>query len=175
MEHVKVAKTELKERTATNVHTAFVGEAKAYQRLLMFAKKAEEEDLPQIAHLFRAVATAEGVHSRRHFAMLESVADTQTNLERAFQSEMAANGVHYPEMLHEAEEDGEEHAELVFSQARDVEAEHVQLYRKALNHLIAQRSIEYYICTVCGHVSESKPPEACPICGAPSSKFEKVL
>jgi rubrerythrin len=83
----------MKERTAGNVHTAFVEEAKAHQRLLMFAKKAEEEELPQIAHLFRAVAAAEGVHSRRHFAMLESVADTQSNLERAFQSENAVNGI----------------------------------------------------------------------------------
>jgi rubrerythrin len=165
---------ELKERTANNVHTAFVGEAKAYQRLLMFAKKADEEDLPQIAHLFRAVSAAEGVHSRRHFAMLESVADTQTSLERAFQSEIAVNGVHYPEMLRDAEEDGEEAAALVFSQAGDVEAEHAQLYKRALNDLIAQRSTEYYVCTVCGHVSEGKPPENCPICGAPSSKFEKV-
>ena len=103
----------MKERTAANVHDAFVGEAKAYQRLLMFAKKAEEEDLPQIAHLFRAVAAAEGVHSRRHFAMLESVADTQTNLEQAFQSEKIVNRVHYPEMLREAEEDGEEAAGAV--------------------------------------------------------------
>lgn len=165
----------MKEKTAANVHTAFVGEAKAYQRLLMFAKKAEEEDLSQIAHLFRAVSAAEGVHSRRHFAMLESVADTQTNLDRAFQSEMAVNGVHYPEMLRDAEEDGEEAAALVFSQAGDVEAEHAELYKRALNHLIAQRSTEYYVCTVCGHISESKPPEICPICGAPSSKFEKVL
>jgi rubrerythrin len=49
----------MKDRTAKNVHEAFIGEAKAYQRLLMFAKKAEEEELPQIAHLFRAVAAAE--------------------------------------------------------------------------------------------------------------------
>jgi rubrerythrin len=165
----------LKQRTSTNVHTAFVEEAKAYQRLLMFAGKAGEEDLPQIGHLFRAVAAAEGVHSRRHFAMLESVSDTQSNLERAFQSEKIVNGVHYPEMLREAEEDGEEAAALAFSQARDVEEEHAELYKKALNDLIAQRSTEYYVCSVCGHVADGKPPETCPICGAPKSKFEKVL
>ena len=73
----------MKERTANNIHDAFVGEAKAYQRLFMFARKAEQESFAQIAHLFRAVATAEGVHSRRHFALSESVADTQTNLEKA--------------------------------------------------------------------------------------------
>src|SRR4030067_2788268 len=105
----------MKERTAGNVHTAFVEEAKAHQRLLMFAKKAEQEELPQIAHLFRAVAAAEGVHSRRHFALLESVSDTQTNLERAFQSENAVNGVHYLKMLQEAEQEGEEGAGRVFS------------------------------------------------------------
>jgi rubrerythrin len=164
----------MKERTAGNVHDAFVGEAKAYQRLLMFAKKAEEEDLPQIAHLFRAVAAAEGVHSRRHFALLETVSDTQTNLERAFQSENAVNGVHYLRMLQEAEQDGEETAALVFSQARDVEAEHANLYKRALNDVIAQHSTEYHVCTVCGHVSEREAPDKCPICGAPKSAFEKI-
>jgi rubrerythrin len=164
----------LKERTANNVHTAFVEEAKAYQRLLMFAKKAEQEELPQIAHLFRAVAAAESVHSRRHFALLESVADTQTNLERAFQTENTVNGIHYLKMLQEAEEDGEETATLVFSQARDVEGFHAKLYKKALDHLIAQRSTEYYVCTVCGYVAEREPPENCPVCDAPKERFQKT-
>src|SRR4030065_731667 len=144
----------MKERTTNNVHDAFVGEAKAFQRLLAFAKKAEDEDLPQIAHLFRAVAAAEGVHSRRHFAMLESVADTQSNLERAFQSENAANGIHYPKMLREAEEDGDEAASIVFSQIRDVEGFHASLYKKALDHLIAQRSTAYYECSVCAYLRQ---------------------
>src|SRR4030043_8548 len=164
----------MKERTANNVHDAFVGEAKAFQRLLAFAKKAEDEDLPQIAHLFRAVATAEGVHSRRHFALLESVSDTQTNLEKAFQSENAVNGVYYLKMVQEAEQDDEGGAVLVFSQARDVEAEHAKLYKKALDHLIAQRSTDYYVCTICGHIAEHEPPENCPVCGAPRSSFEKI-
>lgn len=164
----------MKQRTANNVHDAFVGEAKAYQRLLMFARKAEVEDFTQIAHLFRAVATAEGIHSRRHFALLETVADSQTNLERAFQSESTVNGVHYLRMLQEAEEDGEKAAALVFSQARDVEAEHAELYKKALSHMIAQRSTEYYVCTVCGHLADGRIPEECPICGALGSKFEQV-
>ena len=164
----------LGERTAKNVHTAFVGEAKAHQRLLMFAEKAEEEDLPQIAYLFRAVATAEGIHARRSFAMLESVGETQTNLEMAFQSEIAVSGVHYLRMSREAEEDGEEAATVVFSQARDVEAGHAKLYKRALNHLIAQRSTEYYICSICGHITEGRPPETCPICNAPKTSFIKA-
>jgi rubrerythrin len=84
------------------------------------------------------------------------------------------NGVHYLRMLQEAEEDGEKAAALVFSQARDVEAEHAELYKRALSHLIAERSTEYYVCTVCGHVADGRLPEKCPICGALSSKFEQV-
>jgi rubrerythrin len=164
----------LKERTANNVHTAFVEEAKAYQRLHMFAKKANEEELPQMAHLFRAVAAAEGVHSRRHFALLEAVSDTQSNLDRAFQTETAVTGIYYPKMLQEAEEDGEDVAALVFSQARDVESFHAKLYKKALDHLIAQRSTDYYVCTVCGYVADGRVPENCPVCGASSTSFEKI-
>jgi hypothetical protein len=33
----------LKERTGNNVHDTFIGEAKAYQRLLTFARKAADE------------------------------------------------------------------------------------------------------------------------------------
>jgi len=76
----------MNERTKNNINEAFVGEAKAYQRLLMYAKKAQEEELPQIARLFRVIAESEGIHERRHFALLKKVSDTQTNLKNSFQS-----------------------------------------------------------------------------------------
>ena len=165
----------MKERTANNVHTAYVAEAKACQRLLLFAKKAEEEELPQIAHLFRAVASAESIHARRHFTQFEgSVNDTQTNLEISFQKETSVARVEYGQMLREAEEDGEQEAALVFSQARDVEDGHAKLYKRALDHLLAQRTTEYYVCHVCGYVVDARLPNNCPICGAPSSRFKKV-
>ena len=49
----------MKQKTRDNVYTAFIGEAKAYFRLLAFAEKADEEDVPQVALLFRAIAEAE--------------------------------------------------------------------------------------------------------------------
>jgi len=164
----------MNERTAKNVHDAFVGEAKAYQRLLEYARKAEEEGFEQIAHLFRAVAESESVHSRRHFRLLEVVADTQANMEKAFQQENAVNGNYYPKMLTEAEEDGETAAALVFSQARDVEGVHGKLYRKALDHFMEEKMVDYYICSICGYVHETDTPDNCPVCNAPKEKFFKV-
>jgi rubrerythrin len=46
----------MKEKTKNNVYTSFVGEAKAYFRLLAYAEKADEEEVPQIALLFRAIS-----------------------------------------------------------------------------------------------------------------------
>ena len=37
------------EKTKENILKAFIGEAKAYFRLLAYADKAEEEELPQCA------------------------------------------------------------------------------------------------------------------------------
>jgi rubrerythrin len=45
----------MKAKTLENVNKAFIGEAKAYFRLLAYAEKAVEEDIPQMALLFRAI------------------------------------------------------------------------------------------------------------------------
>jgi rubrerythrin len=165
----------MEDRTANNVHRAFVEEAKAHERLLMFALGAEEEGFPQIAHLFRAVAASEGVHARRHFAQLEgSIGDTEENLERAFHLETGVASVEYRRMLREAHEDGEEAAALIFSQARDVEEFHAKLYKRALDHVIWERETSYFLCGVCGYVADRGIPESCPVCGAPSRLFERV-
>jgi len=167
----------LNEKTNKNVIAAFVGEARAAQRLKLYAERAEKEELPGIARLFRAVAAAEGVHARRHFMLLERVKDTQSNLEQAFESEMAVNDNVYPAMIRDAEEEGEKAAALVFSQARDVEEVHAKLYKNALNRLMADEADDdhhYCVCTVCGYIHELKPEEPCPVCNAPVDKFVEV-
>ena len=72
----------MRERTADNVHKAFVEEAKAHERLLIFASKAEEEGFPQISNLFRAVAASESIHARRHFALLKRVWEIPMKISR---------------------------------------------------------------------------------------------
>ena len=52
-------------KTLQNLKAGFVAESQAHQRNLAFALKAEQEDYPQMAKLFRAIAEAEGRRSRR--------------------------------------------------------------------------------------------------------------
>ena len=127
----------MKKRTAENIHTAFIGEAKAYFRLLAYAQKAEEEQVPQIALLFRAIAEAEKVHATRHLNLVKNIVvkDTDTNLEKSFQREKSISENEYPEFLKDAEEDGEAAAALAFSQARDAEGFHAKLYERAIYHV----------------------------------------
>ena len=161
-------------KTLRNLKDAFVGESQAHARNLAFAKRAEQDELPQIAHLFRAVAAAEAVHAYRYFDQLGLVRDTQENLNAAFERENMATVNIYPSLMREANEEGDEAVALVFSQARDVEKGHAKLYEKALQHMLAEGGTEYHVCQICGHVVDGSVPEECPICGAPGEQFNKV-
>jgi rubrerythrin len=166
----------VKENTKANVFKAFVGEAKAYFRLLAYAEKAEEEDLPQIAHLFRAIAEAERVHATRQLNLARDVVvkDTDTNLEASFQREKSISDNEYPAFLTEAEREGETAAALVFSHARDAESFHAKLYERAIMNLIKNSVAAYHVCQVCGYVTDKKVPAKCPVCGAPKEKFKTI-
>jgi len=166
----------MKEKTKKNVYTAFIGEAKAYFRLLAYAEQAEEEEAPQIALLFRAIAEAERVHAMRHMNLAKDliVKDTDTNLEKSFQREKSISENEYPDFIRDAEEEGEKAAVTVFSHARDAEGYHAKLYERAIYHTIKDKMATYHICQVCGYVTDKKLPDKCPICGAPPEKFKTM-
>jgi len=161
-------------KTLRNVKDAFVAEAQAHARNLAFAKRAEQDELPLIAHLFRAVAAAEAVHAYRYFDHLGMVRDTQENLTAAFERENMATVNVYPSLMKEAIQEGDEAAALVFSQARDVEKGHAKLYEKALQHMLADKGTEYHVCQVCGNIVDGSVPDECSICGAPREQFKKA-
>jgi len=161
-------------KTLNNLKAGFVAESQAHLRNLAFAMKAEQEGYSQVTILFRAIAEAEAVHAFNHFRLLGAVSGTQDNLESAFEREnLAANT--YPQFVREASEEGNTSVATTFSYSRDVEKGHAKLYKKALAHMMAEEEIEYYVCQVCGHVSDGFLPDECPICGAPKEKFRKVV
>jgi rubrerythrin len=62
----------------------------------------------------------------------------------------------------------------IFSQSQDVEVTHADLYKKAMTHFMEERETTYYICKVCGYVSDGTLPETCPVCGAKKALFEEI-
>jgi rubrerythrin len=152
-------------------HKVYEGEAKAALRLKIFAKKADQEELPQISKLFRVIAFSEEIHGERALRMLREIKDTDTNLKDSFQSETTIAGVAYDSFIELAEKIEDTTASTIFSQSRDVEIGHAKLYKNAINHLIGERETKYYVCQVCGYVSDGVSPEVCPVCSAPKDQF----
>ena len=161
-------------KTLNNLKTGFVAESQANLRNLVFAMKAEQEGYSQVARLFRAIAEAEAVHAFNHFRLLGAVSSTQDNLESAFERENLAAST-YPQFVREANEEGNTSVATVLGYSRDVERGHASLYKKAQAHMMAGEDTEYYVCQVCGYVSDGSLPDVCPICGAPRDKFRKVV
>jgi rubrerythrin len=167
---------ELAAKTRSNLYEAFVGEAKAHIRLLAFARKAEEEGYSQIAKLFRAVALAEEVHAANHLRVAGEavIRSTEENLAFSFDRETTINEVTYPQLIREAEQEGEQAAATSFSYARDVEEGHARLYKRAMEHLLQDEESDYYVCSVCGYTSDGVLPDECPVCGAQGEDFFRV-
>jgi len=162
------------EKTQANLKKAFQGESEAHFRNRAFAERAEKDGYAQIARLFRAMAEAEAVHSLNVLKLRDVVKDTEANLERAFGTESYAKDEAYPQIIKEAEEEGDRTSALILSRARDVEERHASLYKKALDDLMSERTTDYFVCTVCGYIAETAVPDECPICQAKPEKFKKV-
>ena len=163
------------EKTEKNLAYAFAAESKAAIRNAAFSKKADAEGYSQIARLFRAVSEAESVHARRYLLLMRGkIGSTEENLETAFQNEIKANVEEYPKLIKDASDEGKESVLKAFSQSRDVENRHAELYKKAMNDMLTDRETKYFVCQVCGYVSEDEAPERCPVCRAVKGKFKLV-
>lgn len=159
------------ERIKKAMQEAFTGEAKAALRLKVFAKKADEEGFSQIARLFRAIAFSEEIHGERALRIARDIGTTEENLKESFEKETNVAGLAYENYLKLAYALQDKGAQWHFTASRDVEEVHAKLYRKALADMIGDRDPDYYICTVCGYISEGEAPEICPVCGAKKEKF----
>jgi rubrerythrin len=161
-------------KTENALYQAYAGEAKAALRLRVFAEKADQEGYPQIAKLFRVIAFSEEIHGARALQVLGRVKSTEENLAASFESESKVAEVAYDQFVKQAETEGNMPAVLHFSQSRDVEDVHAKLYKEAMSHIMEERETTYYVCKVCGYVSDSILPEECPVCGAMKEQFAQL-
>lgn len=155
---------------------AFAGESQARNKYLAFAKKADEEGLPQVAKLFRAAAQAEFAHAQNHFKAAGEVKSTEENLKAAIAGENYEVVSMYPPFIADAEAEGDKKAAQSMRWAWEVEKVHESLYRGALETLGQPGdSFDYYVCPVCGHTHARNAPDRCPVCGAAGSKFLQIV
>ncbi|GEJ59426.1 rubrerythrin family protein [Anaeromyxobacter diazotrophicus] len=162
--------------TVENLQVAFAGESQANRKYLAFARKAEKEGYPQIAKLFRAAAEAETIHALAHLGNMGGVGSTLENLRAAVSGETYEFTEMYPPMVAQAQAENHK-ARHMLGFANAAEKVHAGLFGQALQALEAGADLskmDVYLCPVCGDVEFGNPPDKCPICGAPASKYQKI-
>lgn len=161
--------------TLDNLKEAFAGESQANQKYRAYAKKAEQDGMPNIARLFRTAAEAERIHAEGHLKAMEGIGSTAENLQAAIDGETYEYTTMYPPMLEQAKAD-EHKAKRMFGYAVDAEAVHAKLYKLALEGAIQGKDMdaEFYLCPVCGYIEMGKPTNPCPICNTKPEKFVQI-
>ena len=164
----------MKKKTEENLKDSFAGESQAHLKYLAFADKADKENYPNTARLFRANAFAEQVHATNHLKTLSGVNKTEENLLAAIEGETFEVTKMYPDYLNTAREEGEKKAETVMHWALEAEKVHADLYKKARESVhngvdVTLKSL--HVCGVCGYTVDGDAPETCPVCGSPKRMF----
>jgi rubrerythrin len=161
-------------KTEKNLKDAFAGESQANRKYLAYAKKADAEGYKRIGKLFRSAAEAETVHAHNHLKELDGIKSTQENLRDAISGETYEFQAMYPDMIKDAEAEGNKNALRSFKYANEVEKIHADLYKKALENIENKSDADYYVCSVCGNTVENEAPDQCPVCGAKKQAFRKI-
>lgn len=176
--------------TADFLRSAYGGESMAHMRYLYWAQTAEQEGLPNIARLFKAIAYAEEVHASNHFTVLAGGIASATvaagavfgkmktvdNLQGAIDGELHEVEQMYPVYLNTAEFQKENDAKRSFHYALEAEKIHAELFRQAQELARQGKDMQFqsvYICPVCGHTVLNGAPDQCPICGTKGNLFRE--
>ncbi len=182
-----------------NLKEAINGEINAKKKYELYAEKAKEENLPEIAHLFKAVSMAEAIHIKNHIRALQvltnsdveakdfvdlneealknNVKDTRSNLLDAIEGETYETKQMYKLFLKNTKKTGNDVAELSFSLARKAEKVHAGIFSKYLKKLEKNDSFEkrrVFVCQICGNVEFDTPPTICPLCDHSQKFFSEV-
>jgi rubrerythrin len=166
----------MRKMTESNLQAAFAGESQAHMRYLIFADKAEKEGHANVARLFKAIAFAEQVHATNHFRNLGGIGGTANNLQVAINGETYEVEEMYPAYKAVAELQEEKGAVRSTSWALEAEKVHAVLYGQAKTAVEGRQDADIgdiYICEVCGWTGTGEPPDRCPLCGAPASRFRQ--
>lgn len=164
----------MRKMTHSNLEAAFAGESQAHMKYLIFSARAEQEGLPNVARLFRAIAYAEQVHATNHFKALGYLGKTAENLGAAIGGETYEVEEMYPAFLAVAELQGEKSAVRSNNWALEAEKIHADMYGKAKAAAESGDDVrlgQVYVCSLCGWTGEGEPPDECPLCKASRDKF----
>lgn len=161
-------------KTVDNLMKMFTSGSESNVRYMAFAERADKEGHPDVAKIFRAVATAKMFHSLSHFNATNSLGTTMENLKQTMEEETYDYRSAYPSMVQDAVTDNALEARHSLEYGMSIGPVITKLISKAIGDIDANEGGSYYVCPVCGNIEFGKPPDKCPFCGVDASDFVEV-
>ena len=174
--------------TMENLQTAYNREMNVKALYGAFADKADKENYPGVAGVFRAVAFSESVHAANHARALEAmggkavdtikvppVKTTKANLEEALKAEINESGTIYPPFVKQAIKENNPQAVMSLKGAMASESSHARLFSKVMKKAAEWKvKIKILVCRNCGYTSEDINIKFCPFCTHPRAEFTEL-
>ncbi len=174
--------------TLNNLNVAYQNESNAARRYEAFAKKADSENLPQIAKLFRATAASEAFHrdiqksailklgGQLPTFKLDEIPATATsdNLKASIKGEIEEHDTLYPAFLGKAKSDEAKAAVRAFNYSIAAEKRHAEYFQQALDQIGKNPPATYYLCEDCGLMLDKLPDKKCPVCREGLKSFKII-
>lgn len=170
------------EQTIKNLKAAFDGESTASAKYEIYAQKACQDSMYNVAKLFKAASIAEGIHAENLKKVLIELGSTDTvanigviepkstleNIQDAINGEKYEVDTMYPEFITVAEKENCNKAVVVYRWALDTEAKHHAFYTAALEKAATDEASlpsVYFVCPKCGNTfTDTEIEDPCSFC-----------
>jgi rubrerythrin len=176
---------------------AYSEEKRAAQRYVVFSGKAVEEQYPNIAYLFAAMAASEAIHARNYKRILGTlsvtldepefsipVSDTKANLIAAAEGELKKIDSTYPDFL--AKLKPESHKQAIAAcmyswkshKQHQAQIKEIKTYSRLFFGPVAKEieeaNFNFHVCQNCGSTMDEAPSSSCVICLQPPPTYRKI-
>ncbi len=175
--------------TLENLQSAFRNEVNASAQYDAFAQKAQTENYPQIANLYKAISKSESIHARNHKEIILKLGNisenitpdfelrtTRENLQISIEGETHESTESYVDYIATADKEGFTDAKKSFIWAKDTEMKHAVYFIATLaaidKNRLSSLPESFLVCPVCGQTFETRQhDEKCSSCRNPSANF----
>lgn len=161
-------------KTNENLQSAYSAKAQSSIKYSSFAIAADKEGFIQAAKFFRALAEAEKICAVNLFSLIAEATDTEQNISNSIDSKTYEFTQMYPTFIAQAEKDGDSIESMSFKAAMAADRSHSNLLSEMLENYKKDREFSYFVCAVCGNITERYAPEKCPICNSAKERYKVV-
>ncbi|WP_028584155.1 rubredoxin-like domain-containing protein [Desulfogranum mediterraneum] len=141
-------------------------------RMEIMALRAQRDQRPDLLGLYQALEKSYQAQARRTLLQLRGrVSNSEANLAGLIERELPPLVGSYERLGRQAAQEERRAITTACDQAARIGRMNQNLARQRQQ---SRRDNPLHVCNFCGFIASDQPPEHCPICTAPSHRFERA-